>query len=68
MVYYNLTSAECLRKLYHNETVKENCAVPVPFASSIIFELHQDDTQQTKHFVKVRYNGKYYNLCGKNST
>ncbi len=43
LVYFNLTTAECLKKQFNNETVHGNCAVPVPFASSIFFELHQDD-------------------------
>ncbi len=43
LVYFNLTTAECLKKQFNSETVIGNCAVPVPFASSIFFELHQDD-------------------------
>lgn len=68
LVYYNLTSADCLRKQWRNETIHGNCAVPIPFASSLFFELHQDDKNASNNFVKVRYNGQYYNLCGKNST
>lgn len=68
LVFFNLTSSECLKKQYKNETVNGNCAVPVPFASSIFFELHQNDQNKLNYFVKVRYNGQYYNLCGKNST
>lgn len=68
MVFFNLTSSDCLKKQFMNQTVTGNCAVPVPFASNIFFELHQDDNNASEYFVKVRYNGIYYNLCGKNST
>ena len=68
LVYYNLTSSDCLKKHYHNHTVTGNCAIPIPFASNLIFELHQSDTNTSDYFVKVRFNGIYYNLCGKNST
>lgn len=37
LVYFNLTSSECLKKQWKNETFQGNCAVPVPFASSIFF-------------------------------
>jgi hypothetical protein len=67
LVFYNLTSSECLKRLYKNETVKGNCAVPIPFASNLLFELHQND-QTSEYFVKMRFNGIYYNLCDKNST
>ena len=36
----NLTSAECLRQKFKNQTVTGNCAEPVPFASSLQLELH----------------------------
>lgn len=68
MVFYNLTSSQCLEKLWMNQTVVGNCAIPIPFASNIFFELHQDDKNGSNYFVKVRYNGLYFNLCGKNST
>jgi hypothetical protein len=68
LVYFNLTSADCLKRQWKNETVHENCAIPIPFASNLLFELHQNDQTPSNYFVKVRYNGDYYKLCGKNST
>lgn len=50
------------------QKVAENCAVPIPFASNLFFELHQDDKNTSHYFVKMRYNGNYFNLCDKNST
>lgn len=35
LTFLNLTSAECVKRKYKNETVVGNCAEPVPFASSI---------------------------------
>ncbi len=37
MIYYNLTSSDCLKKQWNNQTVNGNCAVPIPYASSIFF-------------------------------
>jgi hypothetical protein len=65
LTYYNLTTAECLKRQYRNESIKGNCAVPIPFASNLFFELHQDDKNLSNYFVKARYNGIYYDLCGK---
>lgn len=44
LTFLNLTTADCVRRKYRNETVTGNCGEPVPFASSIQFELHQRDT------------------------
>lgn len=68
LVYFNLTSSECLKKQFKNRTVNGNCAVPVPFASNIFFELHKNEQNPSDYYVKIRYNGQYYNLCGKSST
>lgn len=68
LVYFNLTSSECLKKQFKNHKVDGNCAVPVPFASNIFFELHRNDQDSSDYFVKIRYNGRYYNLCEKSST
>jgi hypothetical protein len=71
LTFLNLTTAECVRRKYRNETVSGNCAEPVPFASSIQFELHHRDSSEgelaSNHFVKVRYNGDYYRLCESNA-
>jgi hypothetical protein len=37
MVFFNLTSAECLKRQWMNQTVVGNCAVPIPFASNLFF-------------------------------
>jgi hypothetical protein len=55
-----------MKREFKNETVKGNCAIPIPFASNLLFELHKDDKSE-KLFVKVRYNGEYFNLCEKES-
>ena len=34
-----------------------------PYASNIIFELHQDDNDQTQYYVMVKYNGEYQQIC-----
>ena len=45
----------------------------MPFASSIQLELHQKDSESgmndpSNFFVRIRYNGDYYHLCGTTST
>ena len=37
LTFMNLSSADCLRRKWRNETVSGNCGEPVPFASSIQF-------------------------------
>ena len=44
LTFMNLTSSECIKKKWNNQTITENCAEPVPFASSLQFELHQKDS------------------------
>lgn len=68
LTFFNLTTADCVRRKYRNETVSGNCAEPVPFASSIQFELHQkdsieDELSASNYYVKIKYNGDYYLLC-----
>jgi hypothetical protein len=38
--FLNLSSSECVKKKYKNQTFSGNCAEPVPFACNILFELH----------------------------
>jgi hypothetical protein len=71
----NITSAECVQRLYRNQSWAGNCAEPVPFASSIQFELHLDDSTHYSnskdpqdYFVRVKYNGDYYQLCQSKTT
>ena len=37
LTYYNLTSSDCLKKMYKNQTLTTQCAEPIPFASSLMF-------------------------------
>ncbi len=71
LTFLNITNADCVMKKYRNQTVVGNCAEPVPFASSIQFELHRRDNGveggASAYFVKVKYNGDYYLLCDSNS-
>ena len=62
-----MTSADCLRKQFKNQTINENCVDPIPFAGNLFFELYQDDTNPEMFYVKTRYNGVYYKLFGKNT-
>ena len=68
LTFMNLSSADCLRRKWRNETVSGNCGEPVPFASSVQFELHQRESSleglfASSYFVKIRYNGDYYLVC-----
>ena len=63
----NLSSCLCVQELYRKgETSALNCETGGNnFASNLIFELHSDDAVFFN--VKVRSNGKYMKLCGKDS-
>ena len=61
----NISSSACIEELYRKgQTSAVNCEQFPEFASSIIFELHQD---QSNFSVRVRVDGKYMNLCEKKS-
>ena len=62
----NLTSFECVRDLFENKKTKFlNCIRSTPpFASNMFFELYSNE-EGKNHYVKIQYNGKYYNLCEK---
>jgi hypothetical protein len=70
LAFLNLSSADCVQRKYRNETVS-NCGEPVPFASSIQFELvlkaEVETPKPSDYVVKIKYNGDYYKLCGSNS-
>lgn len=70
--FFNLSSAECVKNKYRNISVKGNCGEPVPFASNLIFELHQRDNNDlptaAAFYVRIKYNGQYYQLCETTST
>ena len=61
----NLTSFECIRDTFENiKTNYLNCIIEnPPFASSMLIELYSNEKK--KFYVKIKYNGKYYNLCEK---
>lgn len=62
----NLTSSTCVEELYRKgSTSALNCEGFPLFASSLIWELHQDDKRNFT--VKIRSNGKYMKLCETNS-
>jgi len=71
LTFLNLTSAHCVQEKYRNETVKGNCAEPVPFASSLQLEIHVKNISEgsnlkyapDNYYVRLRYNGDYYHLC-----
>ena len=57
----NISSSRCIEEMWRRGTTDAlNCASEVPFASSLIFELHQEEES---YQVKVRFNGRYINLC-----
>lgn len=64
----NLTSFSCIEEQYRKgNTSAMNCETGANFfASNMIFELHSEDGKAFT--VKVKSNGKYVKLCGKNST
>lgn len=58
----NLSSSSCIEELYRKgKTSALNCEQFPQFAASLIFELY---VEGNNHFVKIRSNGKYMNLCG----
>lgn len=68
LTFFNLTSADCLKKKFRNQPFAGNCVDPIPFASNLIFELHQEDNDFNNFFIKVRYNGFYYKVLGADTT
>ena len=58
----NISSAQCIEEVYRKGSTQAlNCQLNSGFASSILFELHSDNSKD--FYVKVRDNGKYINLC-----
>ena len=71
----NFTDYQCvIDRYFYSNTTALNCAVAGPaFASSIIFELYEDDSEEGEegemlNYVRIRYNGEYMRLCEKDST
>ena len=63
----NFSSYQCIEEIFRKgKTDALNCQTDVGFASSIIFELHSDNDKD--FYVMVRNQGKYMNLCEKQST
>lgn len=40
LVFLNLTTPECIKKVYKNQTFTGNCAPAPDFAANLIFEFH----------------------------
>ena len=67
MTTLNLTSTDCLTQRFKNQTVTSlNCMDPPSMSSNLIMELHEDDAFE--HYVRIKYNGEYANLCEKKET
>ncbi|KAL4470723.1 hypothetical protein ABPG72_016728 [Tetrahymena utriculariae] len=69
----NFSSIECqLNQFYNQGQQFLNCADGPHFASHILFEVHESSenvkNDKSQLYVRVRYNGQYMNLCGRNST
>ncbi|EGR29698.1 hypothetical protein IMG5_150410, partial [Ichthyophthirius multifiliis] len=63
---FNFSSYQCLlQQKFGGNRQSINCELRPEFASSILWELHQDDVSQDKYFIKIKYDGKYMNLCEK---
>lgn len=61
--FLNISSADCIEDKWQNSTKQYlNCEPGPDFAANLVFEIYTDMT------VKVAYNGKYVNLCGRNAT
>lgn len=64
----NITSYECIDKLLAKKSSgidvlkDDECFLYPEYASNIIIELHDESGNNV---VKVRYNGKYVKICGK---
>lgn len=64
---FNFSSFQCIEDIYRKgKTDALNCQTVVGFASSLIFELHSDNDKD--FYVMIRSQGKYMNLCEKQST
>ncbi|EAR84653.1 histidine acid phosphatase family protein (macronuclear) [Tetrahymena thermophila SB210] len=75
----NLTSIDCLLHKRFPDKFKPstpyyNCEFAPEFASSLIFELYQADVKVDEQinkgdfYIRLRRDGKYMNLCERNST
>ena len=65
--YLNISSASCIEELYRKKNTSAlNCEPGPEYAANLIFQLQSDNDKD--FYVKIRYNGKYVNLCQKKST
>ena len=66
--FLNISSHECIRKQFKNETVNNNCGSPPDFAANLIIELHDTASEyegsEPNFSIKLRYNGEYMKVCG----
>ncbi len=67
LTFLNLTTPACLKKVFRNETVTENCGQAPDFAANILMELHDlgasEESDGNRYGIKIRYNGKYLKPC-----
>lgn len=61
LTFLNLTNFQCIEDKYEKKDLSKylNCEDGPDFASNILVELYS----ATQPYVKVKYNGKYMNLC-----
>lgn len=65
----NITSPSCIMEKKFKGKTSSQCEYHPPFSSSLIWELYENEENQEKvNFMKVKYNGRYINLCSTNST
>ena len=67
LTFLNLTNYNCIEDKYEKKDLGKylNCEDGPDFASNVLIELHKEGSDS---YVKVRYNGKYMNLCEKKDT
>lgn len=68
LTIFNLTNTECLTEKWEDRPITSlNCVEAPQFAANMVIELHESD-DKSSHFVKLRYNGYYVNLCQRKDT
>ena len=62
LTFLNLTSAPCIEDKWQGQSLDKylNCEDGPDFAANLLIELHSNSSQP---YVKIKYNGKYANLC-----
>lgn len=62
LIFLNITNSSCLEDKWKNRNLQKyvNCEDGPDYAASLLFELYQE---QERVKIKIKYNGKYVNLC-----